>query len=207
MQKKPLELYFIDRVNFTQLQSKDVSLTDIRSLFTHHYNPSYQTQENRNKFSTLTKAFILQLNLLMNRALFSYNSSNDYTDFSSPLSKNDITYVEHSAKSFLSKVTHAGYDEDCLESCTDTKIYPPKKYYEIIPQSDATGSQLLVVLEEGFFANLTKCKEELLKFLLDSLSYQYKWNAYLERLLRLYLSVKVNEGQFDLVKLRFEAPR
>jgi len=196
MEKSNSEIYYIDRSNFNKIQNKNMNINDILDIFCDYPN----TKEICDKISPITKSFIININKILNKSFFS-NYLCTYSD--NFLSSTDLKYIEYSSKKYLE-----GELSNVVEASPsiriDEDIQFPKKYYEIIPLVNATGLNLLVVIEEGFFFNLTKCKDELLKFILDSLSYQYKWNAFLKHLLRVYLSVKVNDGEFDLIKLRFE---
>lgn len=199
--KIPSVIYFIDRNNFTQLLNKDVAIEDLMLILKNKHTLN-ETQKNKvNKFSLLTKKYILEFNNILNRTLFEnlyYNI--DY--YFGELSDIETKYINHSIKDYLT-------GENKIDIVELNRPYSSenKKYYEIIPILNSNENSCLIVVEQGFFNNLTKNKHELITFMLDCLSHQYNWNCLSPVLLKLYLSLQINDSQFDLVKLRFNSPR
>lgn len=190
---KSTQVLFIDRTNYKHLQDKHHNLDTIVSLCLGNNNiPTV---------SDLTKSYISTLNEKLNIALFdSYPiraSRSSYLDNS-----NSDVYVKDSVQRFLKGPDNC--NESYVDSDTDPEITPPKKYYEIISVDNSESNLLLVVLEEGFFYTLTKTKDELSSFLLDCLGCLYKSFASMRQLMELYISLKISDGPFNLVKLRFE---
>jgi hypothetical protein len=205
MDKRYSHLLFIDRLNYTQLQSKDLNIDDIANIYTSEFVRDQAVEASKSKFSSLTKAYLLEMNNRLNKAIFDENIFNDSLRYDSKISTQEVSYTNHAVDSFLTGSSEdIGLNEVPVSSDSGTD---PKKYYEIIPLVGNNSSHLLVVVEEGFFTNLTRCKSDFLNFTLASLSFQYKSGSVMEFLMRLYLSVKVSDGQFDLIKLRFNNPR
>lgn len=199
---KPSELVFIDRQNYTELQSKDLSIHDINSILSNFVYP--KDKAILNKISALTIAYLNALNTTLHEIF-----SSDYPSIhiNNKLNSNDYKYIDD-------KIKHLLLGEESSQNTYSLAEEPKnndynsllKKYYEIIPLDSAIGSSILIVIEEGFFTKLTKSKDELEKFILDCLSYQYSANVNTQTLLRMYLSLKVNKGYFDLLKLKIETP-
>ncbi len=180
---KSSHVYFIDRTNYTALFSRDVSLGDITKLPQGLGDPQ--------KVSSLTQAIVCELTTVMNKVLF--DTGSDCYSFTLSLSNQDRCYTEHYVRSFLSprrEDIHYGINED-------------KKYYEIISLADSSTSNLLVILEEGFFDYVTENKKKLDDFVLDCLSYKYRYGGDYASLMKLHLSLGLNESSLDLFKLRF----
>lgn len=205
---KPNDLLFIDRLNFTMLQDKSFNLDDIITLLSLDYSYNAQQHEHaskiRDKVSLMTQSYLTTVNNKIHQVLFDRNSY--LTSISNKLSHQDIDYINAKMSQFLFKSEESDCDCICANPVEtpnkdiDYKDY--KKYYEIISTDSTINNYTLVVVEEEFLSNLTACKEELVKFLLDCLSHQYKTGYDLYTVLKLYLSLKVNEGYFDLIKLR-----
>lgn len=183
MLAKYSRVYFIDRTNYAALFSRDVSLGDITKLSQGLGDPQ--------KVSSLTQAIVCELNTIMTKVLFdTYPSCYPLT---LSLSNQDRCYTEHYVRSFLSprrEDLHYDINED-------------KKYYEIISLADSSTSDLLVILEEGFFDYVTENKKKLDDFILDCLSYKYRNGGDYASLMKLHLSLGLNESSLDLLKLRF----
>lgn len=182
MSPKPSQVYFIDRSNYTTLFGRDMSLEDIAKL---SKGLGYQQ-----KVSSLTMGIVCELNAVMNRVLFDKIVS--CYPFSLSLSNQDRCYTEHYVRSFLSPKR-----EDLHWS-----VNQDKKYYEIISLAQTSTSDLLIVLEEGFFDYVTENKKKLDDFVLDCLSYKYRYGGDYASLMRLHLSLTLNESSLDLFKLR-----
>ena len=176
---KSSRVYFIDRINYAALFGRDFGLSDITKLSQGLGDPQ--------KVSSLTQAIVCELNTVMNKVLFDTISS--CYPFSLSLSNQDRCYTEHYVRSFLSpqrEDIHYVVAED-------------KKYYEIVVLPDNT---LLVVVENGFLTFVTESKDNFLKFILDCLCYQYKFNL-TNSLFKTYVSLKLNDNYFQLIKSRF----
>lgn len=205
MNKKYSTLLFIDELNFKQLQSKSTSLQDIFNLILNtNFFIEDNACENKNKVSYLTFSQIQLFNLFLNKCLFDtsfifkeYKGSNVF------LLHQDVEYIKHYVKTYLKEESDSCDLAVCCDPSANVNL-EVEKYYEIISLPDSINNNLLVVFKEKFFTNLTKSKNDFLKFVLDCLSQQYKSDTYMESLLKLYLSVKNIEGYLDLIKLRSE---
>lgn len=183
MSPKPSYVYFIDRSNYATLFGRDMSLEDIAKLS--------KGLGDQQKVSSLTMGIVCELNAVMTKVLFD-NEISCYL-FSLSLSNQDRCYTEHYVRSFLSPRR-----EDIHYAVTEDK-----KYYEIISLADSSTSDLLIVLEEGFFDYVTENKDKLDGFVLDCLSYKYRYGGDYASLMKLHLSLGLNESSLDLFKLRF----
>lgn len=176
MEKKFTSLVFIDRTNYDNLQGASFSNEDVSKI-------PYKDFTN---ISLLTKAYIVNLNRELNKLMYFSTLSDSYYDSILLLSPQERQYVIDSFKANLcGNIT--------------PEIYSDKKYYEIVVLPDNT---LLIVVEEGFLTFVTESKDNFLKFILDCLCYQYKFNL-TSYLLKTYISLKLNDTYFNLIKSRF----
>ncbi len=193
-------VYFIDRLNYAALQGKEIDLTDISKLVVGDCGLTNVSQ--------MTKAYVLELNRKLYKALFdSYYFSNSSYVIDVGLTDREITYVRDSVKDYLTNRDNCeqGIGISQVNGLSVNADFKPEEYYEIINLGDNLYSDnLLVIVKQGFFNILTKSKEDLKKFFLDCLRVQYQFGFNLEPLLRNYLSLQINEGSFDLTKLRIE---
>lgn len=176
MEKKYTSLVFVDRTNYESLQGACFNNEDVSKI-------PYKDFPN---ISLLTKAYIVNLNRELNKLMYFSTLSDDCYDSILLLSPQERQYVKDSFKANLcGNVT--------------PEIYFDKKYYEIVVLPDNT---LLIVVEEGFLTFVTESKDNFLKFILDCLCYQYKFNL-TNYLLKTYISLKLNDTYFNLIKSRF----
>lgn len=185
MEKKPSNLLFIDRNNYVNILDKKFSLSDLVDVVC-----GYKAND---RLSPLTTMIIMEINNKLTKALFDqgFYHPNEFL-VSGKLSNADHKYVGHYVKDALSKEG----ENNCVVdlSCED------KKYYELIPLAN---NDILVVFEGAFFENITESKDKLQKFVLDCLCHQYKFGSDLGPLMKLYLSLQINETALNMVKLRF----
>lgn len=201
---KHSDLFFIDRLNYTQLLNKAYTHDHLQKIFL--TLKSEETPEDlafvRKAISPLTFHTFYVLNSVLCETLELTNNCTVYPKMT--VTDAEYTYIQHQVKNFLEG---RGEEEDTVEDSTRCiSDFNREKYCEIIPLVGSCNQDVLIVVEEGFFSKITKSKEALLEFFLTLLSYQYTSEAPLSPLLKRYLSLKVNEGQLDLVKLRFETP-
>lgn len=176
METKYSSVVFVDRTNYENLQGASFTNEDVSKI-------SYIDFPN---VSLLTKATIINLNRELDKLLYFSNLSDDYFDSLVLLSAQERQYVKDSFKiNLCCKVT--------------PECYTDKKYYEIVVLPDNT---LLVVVENGFLTFVTESKDNFLKFILDCLCYQYKFNL-TNSLFKTYVSLKLNDNYFQLIKSRF----
>ena len=173
METKYSSVVFVDRTNYENLQGASFTNEDVSKI-------SYVDFPN---VSLLTRASILNLNRELNKLLYFSSLSDDFYDSLFLLSAQERQYVKDSFKINL-------YCKEC---------YTDKKYYEIVVLPDNT---LLVVVENGFLTFVTESKDNFLKFILDCLCYQYKFNL-TNSLFKTYVSLKLNDNYFQLIKSRF----
>lgn len=176
MEKKFTSLVFVDRNSYENLQGASFNNEDVSKI-------PYQDFPN---ISLLTRASIVNMNRELNKLMYFSSLSDDYYDSIILLSPQERQYVKDSFK---------------VNFCCDVtpEIYSDKKYYEIVVLPDST---LLIVVEEGFLTFVTESKDNFLKFILDCLCYQYKFNLN-SYLFKTYISLKLNDTYFNLIKSRF----
>lgn len=176
MEKRFTSLVFVDRTSYDSLQGACFSNEDVAKI-------PYRDFPN---ISLLTKASIVNLNRELNKLMYFSSLSDSYYDALVLLSPQERQYVTDSFKA-----TFCGNIQP--------EIYSDKKYYEIVILPDST---LLIVVDEGFLTFVTESKDNFLKFILDCLCYQYKFNL-CSYLLKTYVSLKLNDTYFNLIKSRF----
>lgn len=187
MVKKPSNLLFVDRNNYGNILDKKFNINDLVDIIT-----GVKTND---RLSPLTTMIIMELNDKLSQALFDQGCYNPNMSLaSSKLGNADHKYVTHYVKDCLVK----NNTPDCVPYGVD--ISEEKKYYELIPLAN---NDILVVFEEAFFEIITESKDKLLQFVLDCLCYQYKFNSNMELLMKLYLSLQINETALNMIKLRF----
>ena len=178
--KKYSSLCFVDRVNYQNLINSSFTQEDIVKMH-------YEVSAYNDKVSLLSKASLINLNKELNKLIYFSQLSDKFYDSLVLLSKQEKQYIEDSFKStYLTDIKNDPY-------------YNDKKYYEIVVLPDGT---LLTVVEEGFLAFVTESKDNLLKFILDCLCYQYKFD-FMSFLMKTYISLKLNDTYFNLIKSRF----
>ena len=188
MEKKLSNLLFVDRNSYINILDKKFNINDL-------VNDNYGRQTN-DRLSPLTTMIITTINEKLMKALFDQWGYNPYAFTLYPkLSNADQKYVEHYVKSSLSKG-----DQNVAYAGELTNSQEEKKYYELIPLAN---NDVLIVFEEAFFENITESKDKFQQFVLDCLCHQYKFNSNLELLMKLYVSLQINETAMNMVKLRF----
>jgi len=182
MDKKVPFIYFIDRLNYNMLQDKNFNINDFYDTFI--------KSNISNNISLLTKASISYLNFKLNN-LFSYNNQQlkfYYEETCVLLSKKEKDYIEDN------------FNYKQLEDHDYPISQSEKKYYEIIILSD---NSILVIVEDSFLKHLTESKDNLLKFILDCLCYQYKFNYILTYIVKVYINLRINDSYFFTIKSRY----
>lgn len=188
MDKKLSNLLFVDRNNYDNILDKKFNINDLVDVVYGH--------KANDRLSPLTTTILIQINSKLSKAFFDQGCYHlDTLSVYGKLSNADHKYVDH-------------YVNDCLHKDADaseTVAYnyasgEDKKYYELIPLAN---NDILVVFEEAFFEIITESKDKLQQFVLDCLCHQYKFNSDLELLMKLYLSLQINETTLNMVKLRF----
>jgi len=188
MEKPQSNLLFIDRNNYVSILDKKFNLDDLVETIA--------GKKMNERLSPLTTAIIYEINGKLHKAFFdSYFYNENRWSLFAQLSNTDVKYVEHYTKDSLVK----SHDQTAcigIVGCNSEE----KKYYELIPLSN---NDILVVFEEAFFDITTESKDRLKEFVLDCLCHQYRFNSNLELLMKLYLSLQINDTYLDMVKLRF----
>jgi len=179
MEKRSMSLMFIDRVTYS----------DFHEDFFNNKNIVTILYKDFPDVSLLTKASIVNLNRELNKLLYFSSLTESYYNYLPALSPQERQYVSDSFKANFCGKTYP----DPYYPLTD------KKYYETVILPDGT---LLIVVEEGFLTFITESKDNLLKLILDCLCYQYKFNLS-SYLLKTYISLKLNDTYFSLIKSRF----
>jgi hypothetical protein len=178
MEKKYSSIVFVDRVNYQNLLTASFTLDDI---------PKAPYQGNPN-ISQLTQGSLIHLNKELSKLLYSSHLGPAFYDSFVLLNDQEKKYIEDSFKDYL------------LNDINNDPYYQDKKYYEIVVLAD---SSILVIVEHGFLTFVTESKDNLIKFILDCLCHQYKFNCIIGYLMKTYISLKLNDTYFNLIKSRY----
>lgn len=192
MSESYFAFYFIDRQNYDNLLDRDFNIDNlVKSL--------NDTTFEDTSISFLTKAYLVYLNAKLSDILF---NDNFYKEFFNNVIKSNLTNREFE---FIdSKFKEEFNSNSSLE-----------KYYELIT---LPGNGILIVVEEGFLHHITESKNNLLKFILQCLCYQYKFKSVFEsldelsyqnkfknkyeKLFNMYIKLKMNDNHFNFLKLK-----
>ena len=188
---KTSRLFFVQRSMYDLLLSKSFTLEDLIGILTY--------QGTGKKITPITSELISQINSRVSYVLFNTQlgrdtalpdgSSYDYKE----LSKRELDYIEDEVINYLVSDNTGHYVTDTEDSV---------KCYEIVTSSTADTVYTVVVVEKGFLSlvttnpeTLTSVYRELIRHLFGNESVNFDLN-------REYLGLKMNPGNFDLVKLR-----
>lgn len=172
-------VFFIDRVNFTNLQDDGFDLNDLFDIFADDYR--------NEKVSYLTRMLLEYFN---EQLIYLINNGDKVEDLTKKL-----------PESLAPSSSEKKYIEDYFDTyLRDTEVHEGKKYYELVgPMED----NILVVVEKGFLSFVTKSKDNLLRFILDLLCYHNRFNLSTMLLFRSYITLKLNDGKFNLLNFRY----
>lgn len=188
---KTSRLFFVQRSMYDLLLSKSFTLEDLIGVLTY--------QNTGKKITPITAELISQINSRVNYVLF--NNSCDLAIRSSSsssynydkLSERELDYIKDEVINYLVLDNNEHYITDTEDSV---------KCYEIVTSSTADTVYTVVVVEKGFLSlvttnpeTLTSVYRELIRHLFGNESVNFGLN-------REYLGLKMNPGNFDLVKLR-----
>ena len=172
------------------LLSKSFTLEDLIGILTY--------QRTGKKITPITTELIYQINSRVGYVLFNNGHAADTPSSDSSykydeLSERELDYIKDEVINYLVLDNHEHY-------ITDTE--DPVKCYEIVTSSTADTVYTVVVVEKGFLSlvttnpeTLTSVYRELIRHLFGNESVNFDLN-------REYLGLKMNPGNFDLVKLR-----
>ena len=188
---KTSRLFFVQRSMYDLLLSKSFTLEDLIGVLTY--------QNTGKKITPITAELIYQINSRVNYVLFNDNSDLAIRSSSSSsynydkLSERELDYIKDEVINYLVLDNHEHYITDTEDSV---------KCYEIVTSSTADTFYTVVVVEKGFLSlvttnpeTLTSVYRELIRHLFGNESVNFGLN-------REYLGLKMNPGNFDLVKLR-----
>lgn len=187
---KTSRLFFVQRSMYDLLLSKSFTLEDLIGILTYRMTGK--------KITPITTELIYQINSRVGYVLFnkpdtdirlSSDSSYKYDE----LSERELNYIKDEVINYLVLDNHEHYITDTEDSV---------KCYEIVTSSTADTVYTVVVVEKGFLSlvttnpeTLTSVYRELIRHLFGNESVNFDLN-------REYLGLKMNPGNFDLVKLR-----
>jgi len=188
---KTSRLFFVQRSMYDLLLSKSFTLEDLIGILTY--------QRTGKKITPITTELIYQINSRVGYVLFnngpaaadtpSSGSSYKYGE----LSERELDYIKDEVINYLVLDNNVHYITDTEDSV---------KCYEIVTSSTADTVYTVVVVEKGFLSlvttnpeTLTSVYRELIRHLFGNESVNFDLN-------REYLGLKMNPGNFDLVKLR-----
>ena len=188
---KTSRLFFVQRSMYDLLLSKSFTLEDLIGVLTY--------QKTGKKITPITEELISQVNSRVSYVFFnnSYGpdtpASSDSSYKYDELSERELNYIKDEVINYLVLDNYEYYVSDTGDSV---------KCYEIVTSSTADTVYTVVVVEKGFLSlvttnpeTLTSVYRELIRHLFGNESVNYDLN-------REYLGLKMNPGNFDLVKLR-----
>ena len=188
---KTSRLFFVQRSMYDLLLSKSFTLEDLIGILTYRMTGK--------KITPITTELIYQINSRVGYVLFNNNydpdirSSSDSSYKYDELSERELNYIKDEVINYLVLDNSGPYITDTEDSV---------KCYEIVTSSTADTVYTVVVVEKGFLSlvttnpeTLTSVYRELIRHLFGNESVNFGLN-------REYLGLKMNPGNFDLVKLR-----
>ena len=188
---KTSRLFFVQRSMYDLLLSKSFTLEDLIGILTYRMTGK--------KITPITTELIYQINSRVGYVLFNNKSDTDIrlsSDSSykyDELSERELNYIKDEVIDYLVLDNNGPYITDTEDSV---------KCYEIVTSSTADTVYTVVVVEKGFLSlvttnpeTLTSVYRELIRHLFGNESVNFDLN-------REYLGLKMNPGNFDLVKLR-----
>ena len=188
---KTSRLFFVQRSMYDLLLSKSFTLEDLIGVLTY--------QKTGKKITPITTELIAQINSQVNYVLFNdpcgeaVRSSSIGSYNYDELSERELDYIKDEVINYLVHDNNVHYITDTEDSV---------KCYEIVTSSTADTVYTVVVVEKGFLSlvttnpeTLTSVYRELIRHLFGNESVNFDLN-------REYLGLKMNPGNFDLVKLR-----
>ena len=188
---KTSRLFFVQRSMYDLLLSKSFTLEDLIGVLTY--------RNTGKKITPITEELISQVNSRVSYVLFNNScdlairSSSDSSYNYDKLSERELDYIKDEVINYLVLDNNEHYITDTEDSV---------KCYEIVTSSTADTVYTVVVVEKGFLSlvttnpeTLTSVYRELIRHLFGNESVNFDLN-------REYLGLKMNPGNFDLVKLR-----
>ena len=188
---KTSRLFFVQRSMYDLLLSKSFTLEDLIGILTY--------QRTGKKITPITTELIYQINSRVGYVLFNNGPaaadtpSSDSSYKYGELSERELDYIKDEVINYLVLDNNVHYITDTEDSV---------KCYEIVTSSTADTVYTVVVVEKGFLSlvttnpeTLTSVYRELIRHLFGNESVNFDLN-------REYLGLKMNPGNFDLVKLR-----
>ncbi len=188
---KTSRLFFVQRSMYDLLLSKSFTLEDLIGILTY--------RQTGKKITPITTELIYQINSRVGYVLFNNKSDTDIrlsSDSSykyDELSERELDYIKDEVINYLVLDNNVHYITDTEDSV---------KCYEIVTSSTTDTVYTVVVVEKGFLSlvttnpeTLTSVYRELIRHLFGNESVNFDLN-------REYLGLKMNPGNFDLVKLR-----
>lgn len=188
---KTSRLFFVQRSMYDLLLSKSFTLEDLIGILTYRMTGK--------KITPITTELIYQINSRVGYVLFNNKSDTDIrlsSDSSykyDELSERELDYIKDEVINYLVLDNNVHYITDTEDSV---------KCYEIVTSSTTDTVYTVVVVEKGFLSLVTTNPEtlagvyrELIRHLFGNESVNFDLN-------REYLGLKMNPGNFDLVKLR-----
>lgn len=188
---KTSRLFFVQRSMYDLLLSKSFTLDDLIGILTYRMTGK--------KITPITTELIYQINSRVGYVLFNNKSDTDIrlsSDSSykyDELSERELDYIKDEVINYLVLDNNVHYITDTEDSV---------KCYEIVTSSTTDTVYTVVVVEKGFLSLVTTNPEtlagvyrELIRHLFGNESVNFDLN-------REYLGLKMNPGNFDLVKLR-----
>lgn len=171
--KEATDIYFIDSVSYKNLFNKDLQLEELTNTLLIKRN---------DKISLFTQAMLIDLNVTLNSLIFD----------------NDITLTYKLVKDYVGEVDLNAIKSEVRDYLFDSSS-EKEKYYDIKP---LPNTKLLAVVYPGFLHYLTKTKDNLLKFILECLCYEYKAAELKPAIVKQYIFYKLSDMNFSNFKLK-----
>lgn len=184
-------LFFVQRSMYDLLLSKSFTLEDLIGILTYRMTGK--------KITPITTELIYQINSRAGYVLFNNNYgpdirlSSDSSYKYDELSERELNYIKDEVINYLVLDNNGPYITDTEDSV---------KCYEIVTSSTADTVYTVVVVEKGFLSLVTTNPETLISVYRELIRHLFGNESVNFDLNREYLGLKMNPGNFDLVKLR-----
>lgn len=190
---------------FSTLQQRRIDLNKLIELV------NYPNSNSELGISMFTKAFMVQVNTLLNKNLFNKVNYDwhDFTTFRLLLTQTERKNLEDNVKTAFfqenySELTPDNYTKfnsvDYTYISIEAKHALKEKYYEMFT---LPGNVFLIVFQDGFVSHLTENKENYMRFLLNVLCTYMNFNKFDRDIFIRYLLFLDSQTDINYLKLGF----
>jgi hypothetical protein len=181
---------FVDRDNFTRLQSAHFKMEDFVTVV-RSGKPSSQ-------LSVMTHAYLCELNTRLSELVLGQN----LPSFGPNQSTKEAQYTEFSVWDDMTRPRmECEVMGDSLLSRSLTPQKPHELCYDALP---VDGQNLLIVVQQGFLYHLADSKDNYKQFVLACIRCMDRFNCDLSQLNQLYLQLQLSEAPFELLRCRIQ---